>query len=113
LRELPEPLLIFPLYDKFIQSVDNPEIKLSELLKKLPAINQLVLKHLMQFLNKVNQNSDTNKMPAANIATTIGPNLLRQYSVFESDSSMIQDVEKVIKCIKSIVDNFNTLFKEK
>jgi len=114
LRELPEPLLTFPLYDLFLQTVDDLDNvpKLNALIKKLPAINQLVLKHLMQFLNKVNQNSDVNKMPATNIATTIGPNLLRQYSVFESESTMIHDVEKVIKCIKNIVDNFNTIFKD-
>jgi len=115
LRELPEPLLTFPLYDDYLKIADQADDDINDLkklLNKLPTINLRVLAHIMQFLYKVNQNCEVNKMNAANIATTIGPNLLRQYIYFETESTMIYDVEKIIKCIKIMVDYFNELFKD-
>uniref|UniRef100_A0A2K5Y413 Rho GTPase-activating protein 17 n=1 Tax=Mandrillus leucophaeus TaxID=9568 RepID=A0A2K5Y413_MANLE len=54
LRELPEPLMTFNLYEEWTQ----------------------VARYLIKFLAKLAQTSDVNKMTPSNIAIVLGPNLL-------------------------------------
>ncbi|KTF75846.1 hypothetical protein cypCar_00028346, partial [Cyprinus carpio] len=54
LRELPEPLMTYQLYDEWIQAS----------------------KYLIKFLAKLAQESDVNKMTPSNIAIVLGPNLM-------------------------------------
>lgn len=107
LRELPEPLLTFGLYDSFIlvaenkgtfssilficinstthpgficvsaASTEEKVAKLVNLVKSLPEANQVVLKYLLAFLNRVSRLSEINKMTLQNLGTCFGPNLLR------------------------------------
>ncbi|KAK3855669.1 hypothetical protein Pcinc_037946 [Petrolisthes cinctipes] len=82
LRELSEPLLTFDLYDEVLQfqSVSKSEragnIK-QIVLERLPEDNYLVLKFIVNFLSKVMDRSDLNKMTASNLAVVFGPNLVR------------------------------------
>lgn len=81
LRELEEPLLTFDLYDEVMrfQELDQSE-KLSQasclLLERLPDENYEVLKYIVEFLAKVIDRSDLNKMTSSNLAIVFGPNLL-------------------------------------
>ncbi|CAG7718437.1 unnamed protein product [Allacma fusca] len=82
LRELEEPLLTFDLFDE----INNEFQKLTKdakakfvkqiILEKLPEDNYAVLKYIMQFLAKVMDRSDLNKMTSSNLAVVFGPNLL-------------------------------------
>ncbi|XP_047484859.1 rho GTPase-activating protein 8-like isoform X3 [Penaeus chinensis] len=81
LRELEEPLMTFELYDEVIQfqglSKSERLISIKQiLLEKLPEDNYLVLKFLVNFLSKVMDRSDLNKMTASNLAVVFGPNLV-------------------------------------
>ncbi|XP_066944450.1 rho GTPase-activating protein 8 isoform X2 [Macrobrachium rosenbergii] len=81
LRELEEPLMTFDLYDEIIQFQGlNKSERLASiktiLLEKLPEDNYLVLKFLVNFLSKVMDRSDLNKMNASNLAVVFGPNLV-------------------------------------
>ncbi|XP_035000964.1 rho GTPase-activating protein 17a isoform X2 [Hippoglossus stenolepis] len=81
LRELPEPLMNYQLYDEWIQasSVTDPDKRLQALwvvCDKLPKNNKSNLRYLVKFLAKLAQDSETNKMTASNIAIVLGPNLL-------------------------------------
>ncbi|XP_027229236.1 rho GTPase-activating protein 8 isoform X5 [Penaeus vannamei] len=81
LRELEEPLMTFELYDEIIQfqglSKSERLISIKQiLLEKLPEDNYLVLKFLVNFLSKVMDRSDLNKMTASNLAVVFGPNLV-------------------------------------
>ncbi|XP_036408551.1 rho GTPase-activating protein 17b isoform X2 [Megalops cyprinoides] len=81
LRELPEPLLTFQLYDEWIQasSVPDPDKKLQALwvtCDNLPKSNKANLRYLVKFLAKLAQESEVNKMTPSNIAIVLGPNLL-------------------------------------
>lgn len=64
LRELPNPLCTFELYQEFLGSAsgESMETGLTNTLKKLPPIYLSNLKFLLQFLKKVGDVSDENKM---------------------------------------------------
>ncbi|XP_055031769.2 rho GTPase-activating protein 44 isoform X2 [Misgurnus anguillicaudatus] len=81
LRELPEPLLTFDLYEEWIQAsiIPDQDKRLQALLttcEKLPKANSDNFKYLIKFLAKLNEYQDYNKMTAGNIAIVLGPNLL-------------------------------------
>uniref|UniRef100_A0A3Q3L403 Rho GTPase-activating protein 17 n=2 Tax=Mastacembelus armatus TaxID=205130 RepID=A0A3Q3L403_9TELE len=81
LRELPEPLMTYQLYDEWIQNVPafNPDKRLQALwlvCDQLPKNNKTNLRYLVKFLAKLAQESDVNKMTPSNIAIVLGPNLL-------------------------------------
>ncbi|NXL89609.1 RHG29 protein, partial [Alectura lathami] len=106
LRQLPEPLILFRLYNEFIglakesQSVNeeldakqaSPKskkrqsicielnriiIKIKDLLKQLPAPNYNTLQYLIGHLHRVTEQSDENKMSASNLGIIFGPTLIR------------------------------------
>ncbi|XP_053716519.1 rho GTPase-activating protein 17a isoform X2 [Synchiropus splendidus] len=81
LRELPEPLMTFQLYDEWIQacSISDPDKRLQALwvvCDQLPKSNKTNLRYLVKFLAKLAQESEVNKMTPSNIAIVLGPNLL-------------------------------------
>uniref|UniRef100_A0A4W6GAC1 Rho GTPase-activating protein 17 n=1 Tax=Lates calcarifer TaxID=8187 RepID=A0A4W6GAC1_LATCA len=80
LRELPEPLMTYQLYDEWIQaSRQDPDKRLQALwvvCDKLPKNNKTNLRYLVKFLAKLAQDSEVNKMTPSNIAIVLGPNLL-------------------------------------
>nr|XP_020498206.1 rho GTPase-activating protein 17-like isoform X3 [Labrus bergylta]XP_029134856.1 rho GTPase-activating protein 17-like isoform X3 [Labrus bergylta] len=81
LRELPEPLMTYQLYDEWIQasSVSDPDKRLQALwmvCDQLPKNNKTNLRYLVKFLAKLAQDSEVNKMTPSNIAIVLGPNLL-------------------------------------
>uniref|UniRef100_A0A4W5JUW8 Rho GTPase-activating protein 44 n=1 Tax=Hucho hucho TaxID=62062 RepID=A0A4W5JUW8_9TELE len=81
LRELPEPLMTFELYDEWIQAsnIQDQDKRLQALLtacEKLPLANGNNFKYLIKFLAKLDDYEDENKMTPGNIAIVLGPNLL-------------------------------------
>uniref|UniRef100_A0A8D0KX95 Rho GTPase-activating protein 29 n=1 Tax=Strix occidentalis caurina TaxID=311401 RepID=A0A8D0KX95_STROC len=106
LRQLPEPLILFRLYNEFIglakesQNVNeeldakqaSPKskkrqsicielnriiIKIKDLLKQLPLPNYNTLQYLVGHLHRVTEQSDENKMSASNLGIIFGPTLIR------------------------------------
>ncbi|XP_071385919.1 rho GTPase-activating protein 17b isoform X3 [Centroberyx affinis] len=81
LRELPEPLMTFGLYDEWLQAsnVSDPDKRLQALwvtCDSLPKTHKANLRYLVKFLAKLAQDSEVNKMTPSNIAIVLGPNLL-------------------------------------
>uniref|UniRef100_A0A8C6THK4 Rho GTPase-activating protein 17 n=1 Tax=Neogobius melanostomus TaxID=47308 RepID=A0A8C6THK4_9GOBI len=81
LRELPEPLMTFGLYDEWTQAsnVPDPDKRLQALwvtCDNLPKAQKANFKYLVKFLARLAQDSETNKMSPSNIAIVLGPNLL-------------------------------------
>ncbi|XP_077057207.1 rho GTPase-activating protein 17a isoform X2 [Siphateles boraxobius] len=81
LRELPEPLMTYQMYDEWIQAsnVPDPDKRLQALwvtCDQLPKNNKANFRYLIKFLAKLAQESDVNKMTPSNIAIVLGPNLL-------------------------------------
>uniref|UniRef100_A0A8C8S6T5 Rho GTPase-activating protein 29 n=1 Tax=Pelusios castaneus TaxID=367368 RepID=A0A8C8S6T5_9SAUR len=106
LRQLPEPLILFRLYNEFIglaketQNVNeeldmkqtSPRskkrqsicielnriiIKMKDLLRQLPIPNYNTLQYLIGHLYRVTEQSDENKMSASNLGIIFGPTLIR------------------------------------
>ncbi|NWV01942.1 RHG17 protein, partial [Upupa epops] len=81
LRELPEPLMTYSLYEEWTQAanIQDQDKKLQELWRicnRLPKHYFANFRYLIKFLAKLAQNSDVNKMTPSNIAIVLGPNLL-------------------------------------
>ncbi|XP_018318787.1 rho GTPase-activating protein 1 [Agrilus planipennis] len=81
LRELKEPLLTHELYDEVMLfqswSRDEQLRQVSILvMEKLPEDNYKILKYIINFLSKVMERADLNKMTAQNLAVVFGPNLV-------------------------------------
>ncbi|XP_039205610.1 rho GTPase-activating protein 17 isoform X4 [Crotalus tigris] len=81
LRELPEPLMTYALYEEWTQvaNIQDQDKKLQDLWRicqKLPKPNLANFRYLIKFLAKLAQYSDVNKMTPSNIAIVLGPNLL-------------------------------------
>ncbi|NWR73583.1 RHG29 protein, partial [Centropus unirufus] len=106
LRQLPEPLILFRLYNEFIglakesqnvnEELDTKQaspkskkrqsicielnriiIKIKGLLKQLPVPNYNTLQYLIGHLHRVTEQSDENKMSASNLGIIFGPTLIR------------------------------------
>ncbi|NXP58105.1 RHG29 protein, partial [Chloropsis cyanopogon] len=106
LRQLPEPLILFRLYNEFIglakesqnanEELDAKQaspkaktrqslcielnriiIKIKDLLKQLPVPNYNTLQYLIGHLHRVTQQCDENKMSASNLGIIFGPTLIR------------------------------------
>ncbi|XP_063072890.1 rho GTPase-activating protein 8-like [Engraulis encrasicolus] len=81
LRELPEPLFTFALYDRILD-ITRVESSLrvstcKRIVESLAEHNYIVLKYLVCFLNMVSQHSIENKMSPSNLACVFGVNLAR------------------------------------
>uniref|UniRef100_A0A3P9MB54 Rho GTPase activating protein 1 n=1 Tax=Oryzias latipes TaxID=8090 RepID=A0A3P9MB54_ORYLA len=80
LRELPEPLLTFQLYNDIVNfgsvSSDCRVEVMKTMLESLPEENYASLRYLITFLAQVSNNSEVNKMTTSNLAVVFGPNLL-------------------------------------
>ena len=82
LRNLPEPLMTFELYEAWQELGKWMEhsliaIKIARfLVKRLPKLNGDVLTSLMAFLHERLADSEVTRMNACNYGTVIGPNLL-------------------------------------
>ncbi|MBN3323945.1 RHG29 protein, partial [Atractosteus spatula] len=106
LRQLPEPLIQFRLYNEFIglakesqnilmDEVDStpssptadkrpPSIelnrvifKIKDLLRQLPAAHYKTLQYLIGHLNRVTEKAEENKMTASNLGIIFGPTLMK------------------------------------
>lgn len=81
LRDLPDPLLTYRLYDEFVAATRRPTEEqckraILNAVNQLPADNYLNLRYLTRFLSILADNSAQNKMSSQNIAIVMSPNLL-------------------------------------
>uniref|UniRef100_W5LJK6 Rho GTPase-activating protein 44 n=1 Tax=Astyanax mexicanus TaxID=7994 RepID=W5LJK6_ASTMX len=115
LRELPEPLMTFDLYDEWIQAsnVQDQEACLQALLlvcEKLPEPNINNFRYLMKFLAKLSESDTINKMNAGNIAIVLGPNLLWPQSQGNLTDMMTTMSLQVVRIIEPIIQHADWFF---
>ncbi|XP_044014602.1 rho GTPase-activating protein 1 isoform X2 [Aphidius gifuensis] len=101
LRELEEPLMTFELYDEISKfqtlSKDERPRKVKILvLEKLPEDNYQLLKYIVQFLSRVMDRCDLNKMTSSNLAVVFGPNLVRAPATVSMSLSAIGPINQFI-----------------
>ncbi|XP_050024732.1 rho GTPase-activating protein 1 isoform X1 [Dermacentor andersoni] len=113
LRELEEPLLTFDLYDDVMsfQELDQSEKLVqarSLLLERLPEDNYELLKYIVEFLAKVIDRSDLNKMTASNLAIVFGPNLLWS----RQEQASLSSITHINQFTEYILRNQHLLFSK-
>ncbi|KAM8836781.1 bargin isoform 2-T2 [Spinachia spinachia] len=119
LRELPEPLMTFELYEDWFKAAGEkePTEKLEQfrvLLKKLPPENYNNLRYLVQFLSLLSEQQAVNKMTPSNIAIVLGPNLLWPRVEGEAalfDMAAASSVQ-VVTVIEPLIQYSSSLFPE-
>lgn len=112
LRELPEPVFPFKLYDSFIatQIRAEPTQQLAgmwELLRELPIAHKRLLRRLVEFLLEVAKYSEENKMTTSSLAIVFAPNLLRPKNA--DTIQFISDARYINSIIRSILEQYELL----
>ncbi|EMP30799.1 Rho GTPase-activating protein 29 [Chelonia mydas] len=140
LRQLPEPLILFRLYNEFIglakesQNVNeelvmkqtSPRskkrqsvcielnriiIKMKDLLKQLPIPNYNTLQYLVGHLHRVTEQSDENKMSASNLGIIFGPTLIRPRQTDAAVSlSSLVDYPYQARVVELLVTYYEKIF---
>ncbi|KAL6068108.1 Type II inositol 1,4,5-trisphosphate 5-phosphatase [Balamuthia mandrillaris] len=83
LNQLPDPLLSYALFDRFLAAVSFEEEDtvrlqyLRSLLASLPPARYVLLQRLLLYMRKVDHYSSFNRMGVANLSTAFSPILLR------------------------------------
>ncbi|XP_075949397.1 SH3 domain-binding protein 1 [Anarhichas minor] len=119
LRELPEPLMTFELYNDWFKAAGekDPTEKLEQfrvLLKKLPPENYNNLRYLVQFLSLLSEQQAVNKMTPSNVAIVLGPNLLWPRAEGEAalfDMASASSVQ-VVTVVEPLIQYSSSLFPE-
>jgi len=104
LREMPEPLLTFELYEEFLDVVGIENQlqkleKLSSVIGLLPSAAKSILKLLLPFFAQVLQHTKQNKMSLQNLSIVFGPSFLRpKEETFQSmfDAVRINEVTSLL-----------------
>ncbi|XP_075558631.1 uncharacterized protein LOC142590420 [Dermacentor variabilis] len=81
LRELPEPLMTFALYEEWMKAASVPDASarlqaLWQVVNNLPQANHDNLRYVVKFLARLVGHREQNKMSSQNIAIVIAPNLV-------------------------------------
>jgi len=125
MRQLPEPLMTFRLYSEFIrvgrscpapgsgQTAPNEEREavqqLRQLVSQLPRYHHNTLGFLCHHLHRVAEQSETNNMPASNLAIVFGPTLLKTTEGSASLSSLVDTVHQT-RVVELLTKHATTVF---
>ncbi|XP_063312110.1 rho GTPase-activating protein 44 isoform X5 [Pelobates fuscus] len=115
LRELPEPLMTFELYDEWIQAsnIQEQEKRLQALwnaCEKLPKSNYNNFKYVIKFLAKLTEYQDSNKMTPSNMAIVLGPNLLWPQAEGNITEMMTTVSLQIVGIIEPIIQHADWFF---
>ncbi|KAJ2156656.1 hypothetical protein GGF46_005041 [Coemansia sp. RSA 552] len=115
LRELPEPLMTFSLYDGFINaaSIDDYDERLwsiKDLVHALPTANYTVLKRLIEHLERVTDYEEVNHMYGTNLALVFGPSLLRPPPGSSSFALAMSNLGHAQSVIKNLILQYHWIF---
>uniref|UniRef100_A0A8D2MHF1 SH3 domain binding protein 1 n=1 Tax=Zonotrichia albicollis TaxID=44394 RepID=A0A8D2MHF1_ZONAL len=117
LRELPQPLMTFELYDEWVKAASLKDIdsrlqSLRDTCSRLPQDSYNNLRwYLIKFLAKLAEHQEVNKMTPSNIAIVLGPNLLwSQQSRGDPMQLDLASVSSIQVVVEALIQNVDTLF---
>ncbi|XP_072259672.1 rho GTPase-activating protein 44 isoform X6 [Pyxicephalus adspersus] len=115
LRELPEPLMTFELYEEWIQAsnIQDQDKRLQALwnaCEKLPKPNYNNFKYVIKFLSKLTEFQDANKMTPSNMAIVLGPNLLWPLAEGNITEMMTTVSLQIVGIIEPIIQHADWFF---
>jgi hypothetical protein len=110
LRELPDPLLTFASYDKFItvgQALgDSRATKLlfKQMINDLPPPHRACTNTLLNVCRFVMDNESVNKMSAKNLAIVLAPNILRPRADPHADhTKMVSEMQDAVNIVAAMI----------
>lgn len=117
LRELPEPLMTYQLYEEWIHAsnISDPDKRLQALwvvCDMLPKAYKTNFRYLLKFLARLSLESDVNKMTASNIAIVLGPNLLWAKTEGSLTEMAATTSVHVVSIIELIINHVSWFFPE-
>ncbi|ORY05870.1 RhoGAP-domain-containing protein [Basidiobolus meristosporus CBS 931.73] len=115
LRELPEPLLSFELYEDFISAVgvvdyDERLFAIKDLVHALPTPNYVLLKRLVEHLEMITDYEDINHMYASNLAIVFGPTILRPPPGPASFATSMANLGQQQSIVKNLILQYHWIF---
>ncbi|NXU82413.1 3BP1 protein, partial [Xiphorhynchus elegans] len=116
LRELPQPLMTFELYDEWVKvaslkDIDSRVQSLQNTCSRLPRESYDNLRYLIKFLAKLAEHQEVNKMTPSNIAIVLGPNLLwSQQSTGDPMQLDLASVSSIQNVVEALIQNVDTVF---
>ncbi|NXX78747.1 RHG15 protein, partial [Urocolius indicus] len=112
LRELPEPLVPYDLFDPFVDAIKLPESqervqRVAELVQDLPPNNYATLRYLLAHLRRVMERADANRMTRHNIGIVFGPTLLRGQ---REPGSLAAGMAQQSQAVELLLEHFEHIF---
>ncbi|CAZ82194.1 unnamed protein product [Tuber melanosporum] len=110
-RNLPNPLLTYDIYERFVDTTtvfeEETRIKIvKDLVDELPPIHRDCLQFVIFHLARVAARRDENLMNARNLAVVFAPTLLR----FTSDEREMTDMHAKNNAIQFLIDHNESIF---
>ncbi|KAM8850087.1 unconventional myosin-IXb isoform 3-T3 [Spinachia spinachia] len=117
LRELPDPLMTFSLYNDFLHAVELPEKAeriraVYQKVDELPPANYSTLERLIFHLVRVAKEEEHNKMSPSSLAIVFAPCVLRSPDVDDPFLCM-KDVSKTTMCVEILISEQFRRYNEK
>ncbi|XP_068244619.1 GTPase-activating protein CdGAPr isoform X3 [Palaemon carinicauda] len=116
-RELPNPLLTYQLYEKFVAAVMQDEdvrlLYLRDVVQQLPPPHYRTLEYLVQHLARIASHSCDTGMTPKNIAIVWAPNLLRSKDLDNGGVAALQDVGTQAVVTEYLVRYVDLIFNDK
>jgi len=113
IRELPDPLMCFDLYEEWVQAADPTNVgetkaRIKVLITKLPTTNLFILRNLMGLLTQIAEAKEVTKMPAHNLAICWAPNILKSRD--EMPTMALQDAGTVNWVVTLLIEHHDEFF---
>ncbi|KAL6071837.1 Type II inositol 1,4,5-trisphosphate 5-phosphatase [Balamuthia mandrillaris] len=116
LRELPEPIMTFALYNSFLELGRRPQLESSifiqetkRLISQLPHCNYAILELVLKLCMDTLAHSQQNKMTAAALATVLGPNLL--FIENPNPMTMMEDMQAANVVVERMICYYLEIFE--
>ncbi|NWV81885.1 RHG27 protein, partial [Dasyornis broadbenti] len=112
LRELPEPLIPFSHFDKFIAAIKIQDLSLRgrcirDLVLSLPSAHHDTMKVLFRHLCRVVEHKEENRMSVQSVAIVFGPTLLRPAS---EEGNMAMHMVFQNQVVEHILNHYGYIF---
>eukprot|EP00008_Paramoeba_atlantica_P005072 CAMPEP_0201480740 /NCGR_PEP_ID=MMETSP0151_2-20130828/5157_1 /ASSEMBLY_ACC=CAM_ASM_000257 /TAXON_ID=200890 /ORGANISM="Paramoeba atlantica, Strain 621/1 / CCAP 1560/9" /LENGTH=435 /DNA_ID=CAMNT_0047862685 /DNA_START=794 /DNA_END=2097 /DNA_ORIENTATION=- len=114
-RDLPEPIMTHSLsyeaYENFQTQMESEGRieQVREMIGKLPLLNAINLRFLIEFLNTILIYSERNKMTSENLAIVWGPNLFRVSQEKDSMNVVASQFDKVVT--EFLIEHYEKIFE--
>lgn len=114
LRELPEPLVPFSHFDKFIAAIKIQDLSLRgrcirDLVQSLPPAHHDTMKVLFRHLCRVVEHKEENRMSVQSVAIVFGPTLLRPAS---EEATMAMHMVFQNQVVEHILNHYGYIFPD-